>query len=680
MLAFAAEIAGALRATYDEALAIVDRWFDASSPVEETTPPSAPRANAPQEVGLDALLAESTRLRGALVSVDVAMLASEGCDWGFDALDARCAEALQRLPVTVTLSTRTETTDVMALKANGAAGADESATVPLRAWFETGWRAAMCENAERLRSTLAGSLARGRSEVAQAIRVLDYHVLSAERSLEDDGEDDSEEMIAAGIDRTRALLSAARAGARNRAERALRGFVSDASATTSTFCAPVVGHRPHEITNAMLGTRSTEPPPTTLRSVATTLLERTGPVVDAVLRDTREVVSGRRHVEHVDHATAFLAVDIGEATRGLPAAYRRLFSPTPTELIDVYVSRPDLEARCASALDSWRRGRPEVLWIVGDRGAGRRTLLSRWVSRMRVDEALAWVRLDTDTRTEEALARQLAASLELPPADRLTDVQRSFKTSSTRRIAVLDAIDRIFVPDGDGLERINALLELMAHTSNDTLWIAIVSRSTAEFLRRDGLLRVLPTSTCDVGPMPRSEIRSLIELRHALSGMSLEFETSPSQVARLASTPTFATLVTASRRASAADAYFERLSEISFGNPQHAMACWLLSASRSERDASTLLINPLPEALPQFTNDLRVPELHALALAARVERLRTADLATYLNAGAASTESLLASLEARGLLTRAPKRPECVSLPRLRAPAIVHELRRRGLL
>ncbi len=449
--------------------------------------------------------------------------------------------------------------------------------------------------------------------------------------------------------------------------------------------APFLEHRLADIRRELstrrssLARRSVQPILSRLKSV----YRGFEPIFEDIADEVRDRLTGepelpqpaavRERLTRGERAEAFRA----------PATYRRIFSPVPVDIPDFYIERAELEGECADAVDRWLSTRASSLLIVGDRGMGKRSLVhhvlpSRLFGRYNLHEGqLQTVRIDEYVETERDLCASLAPLVDdqhLAPQT-LAELGQRLENADQRQIVFVENGDKLYSRTRDGLSLCERFLNTVEATSDHTLWIVLMSCAATTVLDTAIGLRDYFTHVLELDRMDPEQIEHMVMLRHEASGFDLEFlRPDVSYLDRLQS-PIDTTEMLRNPR----NAYFERLSHLSKGNPLLVLLYWLESIHVDPKRSSCIVVDPLPEQELALTANLSLRKKLILATLVQHHALSTTRLSRILRVGLAEVRSELNHLCRLGFVEQIAGTSSYRLRP-LPAVLVTHELRAQNLV
>ncbi|MFW5966293.1 MAG: cation:proton antiporter [Persicimonas sp.] len=513
----------------------------------------------------------------------------------------------------------------------------ETTTVPVRSWFysklarEAGLR--LVEFNERGERTLRRTLV-SVADVGESIQVGLGRMEAIDESVE------AIEGAAAAAERApRAIIEEAASRIDEIIEN-VRGDRHDISVWVASeltgvlreSAAPFLEHRLVDVNRelvrterASLARRSVQPVVHQLERVGSFV----GDVASDVARELDEKLVGEAQAPSSSQLQRRLMGAIDDERLHPPATYRRLFSSVPVDIPDFYIEREEVEDECARAVDNWLRSRPSSMLIVGERGMGKRSLVhhvlpAHLFTRYDFDDSqLITVRIDEDVETERELCVCLEPLGDGGPPRTLTHLERRLEDEEERRIVLVENGDQIYTRTPEGFELCERFLTMVERTSNSTLWIVLMSRAATTVLDTAIEATDYFTHVLELEPLDDDQIERMIMLRHQASGFDLEFE--PPELGYLSRVRHPIRSNEALRQPKSS--YFERLADLSCGNPLLALLYWRESIHLDAPNGSCIVAEALPKAEMELTASLSLQKKLILASLTQHQALAAPQLA-----------------------------------------------------
>ena len=203
------------------------------------------------------------------------------------------------------------------------------------------------------------------------------------------------------------------------------------------------------------------------------------------------------------------ALDLEADARELPALYRRLFRLSPVEDPRFLVGRDEEMHGFEQAFEAWRSGCFAACLLVGARGSGKTSLLNCAASGLFAGETVVRAQFSERLTEPEQMDRYVQG---LP---------------GTRRIVLLEEIERTFVKSFNGFAAICRLQEIIQSSASSTLWILAMNDFAFQLLDQAVRLGASFSHRINAMSVLRDDLVKAILQRHNLSGLRLSFAPPP---------------------------------------------------------------------------------------------------------------------------------------------------------
>jgi hypothetical protein len=365
--------------------------------------------------------------------------------------------------------------------------------------------------------------------------------------------------------------------------------------------------------------------------------------------------------------------------------YRRLFSPAPLEVAELYLSRPELERPFEDALAAWKRGDERALLIFGDAGVGKRSLVQHVLMRGVAGLAPRVLHLDDEGEPEPALFSALAnlasvsrepVGLAPPPLLGFEDAQRRLMSLEERQVVIIDNGDQLFRRRARDLGFVERFLQLVSATSGNVFWVVMMGKPAATLLDTTHQLRAFFTDVLEVSPLDQDALARLLLLRHRLSGFDVRFVPRPRRPLERLRHP----IQAARAREVPEQDFFAALLDLSGGNPRQALLYWARVAQLDPTDAGRVVLGPLP-ARPADPLEGSSPRgWLVLSTFVRHGALSGGEVAEILRVERVAVQAELERFQQLGLLESVTGAPGVLRLSPLMEQPVTAALRRKNLV
>ncbi|MGC8793881.1 MAG: hypothetical protein ACP5U2_10875, partial [Bryobacteraceae bacterium] len=300
--------------------------------------------------------------------------------------------------------------------------------------------------------------------------------------------------------------------------------------------------------------------------------------------------SGLVHVERRPVLSASLGVEL--APRALPLIYQRLFRPQPVDDPRFLVGREAEMAAMAELRRLWEARKPACALLVGERGSGKTSLLSRALTG--VFAGVPVIRTQFRERIWRAEQMRSFLECETPLA------------GDERAVVVLEELERAWLRCVGGYDALRELLGRVLVTSRRLLWIVALNQSAFRLLDPALALQRYFSHRINAGAVEREHLEQAILMRHNLTGLRLHFLAPRRQSARVSRLRRWLGL-----QPSPQELFFDALYRESEGLFRSAFELWLKQIERGPD--GVLYVRPLET--PEYESllaDLSFDELLTL--------------------------------------------------------------------
>lgn len=299
-------------------------------------------------------------------------------------------------------------------------------------------------------------------------------------------------------------------------------------------------------------------------------------------------------------------------SESLPNIYRRLFSPTPNEVAEFFVGRPELVQRFNHAVDQWLRGNFAALALIGEPGSGRTSFIDQMLRTRLQGMPVYRRRLNHTIRDTGALVEEFTA---IAGGRRNLDIdalKATIRSRKERSVVIIEESENLFIRSLGGLKTIREFLNLVTETGDRILWILSMDGHAWNYLDMVVDVDQHFTHPMRLRPMRREELSELILSRHRMSGYGLNFTQPLTGLQRLRAFMDRVVGNPEEEQALAQRAYFQQLHDAAGGNPMMGIFLWLRSIQLTE-DEGRLDVLPIDPLNLRFLEKLDDEKLLILA-------------------------------------------------------------------
>jgi hypothetical protein len=509
--------------------------------------------------------------------------------------------------------------------------------VPLRRWLHETLQPALHTTLADFNARLAAAIAAATSELERIETVLDYHLFIVEDGRVAEQRDES---ARTGLGHGVRLVQQLAERLDRDVARIYHWFITTSADHMDDALAPLRAHRPDEISHA-LATRAQRARPSwwsgtslgALTRGARGLYTKATPLVLELVRDLRGALRDDR--PRLGYWDLAIASDTIPDER-LPPLYRRLFGEIPLGLADLYQPRPNLETACRRVFETWLSGQPRrpdrraALLVIGDRGAGKRTLVNRVRAELHGELPVRWLSLGPHLASEARLSAAICEASGAALAESFRELGHALRALGQRQAIVLENAEQLFVRTPEGLGRVQAFLDLVRATDDTILWVVLMAKPAAALLDTCLRLPLYFGEVIRVEPESPAFLEAMVRARHRVSGLGLRFRARRAPVLQRLRAP----FTRSDLLADPGEEWFAHFGHMTAGNLQQALQYWQIAARIDPQTSTDIIVRPLPRR--------RGGALAELSLAQRLV------LATLVQHGALTEAQLLASLRLLG--------------------------------
>ena len=553
--------------------------------------------------------------------------------------------------------------------------------IPLRRWLGEVFQAPVRQLVDDMTGRAATLAREAASELERIETVLDYHLFIVEDSREADTRDESAHTgLGHAIRLVRELSE--RVGRGN--DRLYAWFVDESSGRMDDALAPLRAHRPDEVLQELevraarlrkswlAGQRAS------LRDGWTALYGRAAPLVRELVRDVRSTIAG--DAPRVGYWDLLIANDdrTGRPTNlppSLPPIYRRLFGEVPLGMSDLYQPRPQLEAPCRKVFETWLNRQRTALLVVGDRGAGKRTLVNRVRAELHGELPVHWLSLGPHLASEARVCAALCEATGAPYAGSFSEFSRLVPLLGGRRVLILENAEQLFVRTPDGLRRMQDFLDLVRATDDALLWVVLIAAPAATLLETCLKLPMYFGQVVHVPAETGTFIETMIRSRHRVSGFGLRFKARRAPALQRLRRP----FTRADMLPDPGEEWFVDLERMCAGNLRQALDYWLLSARLDIKTEHDVLVRPLPRRRGRALSGLSLPQRLVLVSLVQHGALTEAQLHDLLRLSGHAIAPEIDDLRRRQLIDQAGPGGFLSLRPTAVGP-VTHDLRWRNMI
>lgn len=284
-----------------------------------------------------------------------------------------------------------------------------------------------------------------------------------------------------------------------------------------------------------------------------------------------------------------------QMVESLPLVYQHLFSPDPVTDPALLAGRDRELAEAERRWRRWQEGKGVPLLVIGRRGYGISSFFNVFLGRLGGEEISTEHRvLETRLPDEPALAAFLAEILGLQEEaslDGLAACILEAPDDTLPDVVALEGLEHVYLRVPGGTDLLERLFTLMAETEPRIFWIASLTSSAWQVVRKADPAPAGQMDCLDLGAVSAADLRTALMHRHRRSGLEVEFR-EPAEGRRLLRRRLRRLRGTERHQELLRADYFDRLERSAHGNLRLAFFLWLRSVDFSRGDRG-LVVRPL---------------------------------------------------------------------------------------
>lgn len=347
----------------------------------------------------------------------------------------------------------------------------------------------------------------------------------------------------------------------------------------------------------------------------------------------------RRSYLHVRKLTGFATTStdvelkltkiISESQRQLdrlPFVYQRLFRFDPLEDDRFFAGRENELERMKNIFDFWKQGEFAATALVGEKGAGRTTMINFCKGRIFKSNVIFTIDFEETVYQETQLFPLLAKALKKDDCPDWQTLEDSFLEENQKVVVIVENIHKLFLRIVDGFEALERFLLFVSATQENIFWLVSCGLYAWRYL--DKVIQISRNfqHIMFMQELTHESIENIILKRHRVSGYQLEFEAPES----FKKNRKFQNLKTnEDQQKYLKDDFFERLNDLVAGNVTVAFLHWLRAIK--EISKGKVFVSPLSEIDNSALQQLPVDDLFAFNAFLQHEILTPEQLALILN-------------------------------------------------
>jgi hypothetical protein len=327
----------------------------------------------------------------------------------------------------------------------------------------------------------------------------------------------------------------------------------------------------------------------------------------------------------------------------LPLVYKRLFELKPIDETNLFIGREHEIAMVENAYKDWQVGNYAATVVVGENGGGKSSLINYIIKTVKLKYKVTKYHVGDFYSTEQDFHKLISDVLNTDISSD-DDLQNYFIEHKSRKIIIIDGMERLFLRKVNGIACLQRFLDLVAETNQQIFWIFVSAKYAWRYLSLVYHVEDYFDHKIEIKNFTPEEIQNVIFKRNRLSGYNVKYEISDQSVGKKISK-----LSEEAAQAELEVRYFNRLNQFAQSNLSLALSYWLVSIKKI--DGNNLLITNFTAPEFSFLQNLSKEKAKTLLAVVLHGKINTAILAIAMNISEISAKRLLTILKEDGVLT-----------------------------
>jgi hypothetical protein len=335
--------------------------------------------------------------------------------------------------------------------------------------------------------------------------------------------------------------------------------------------------------------------------------------------------------------------ETSDIIKNLPLVYKRLFELKPIDETNLFIGREQEITMVENAYKDWQAGNYAATVVVGENGGGKSSLINYIINTVKFKYKVTKYHVGDFFSTEQDFHKLISDVLGADIASD-DDLQNYFIEHKSRKIIIIDGMERLFLRKVNGIACLQRFLDLVAETNQQIFWIFVSAKYAWRYLSLVYHVEDYFDHKIEIKNFTPEEIQNVIFKRNRLSGYNVKYEISDQSVGKKISK-----LSEEAAQAELEVRYFNRLNQFAQSNLSLALSYWLVSIKKI--DGNNLLITNFTAPEFSFLQNLSKEKAKTLLAVVLHGKINTAILAIAMNISEISAKRLLTILKEDGVLT-----------------------------
>lgn len=206
----------------------------------------------------------------------------------------------------------------------------------------------------------------------------------------------------------------------------------------------------------------------------------------------------------------------------LPTVYKRLFELKPIDEINLFQGRMNELNTIQHAYKDWLNGNYAATIVYGENGSGKSSLLKMFAEHSKTKHKVMFLPINNFFSSEKDFYT-LISSLVQTEIKNQTELNDYFASLETRKIIMLDGVEKLFIRKINGYKCMQLLLELIAQTNKKVFWVLSSSLHAWNYINKVLQSNDYFDYRIELGNLDDEEVKRIISKRNRLSGYKINY-------------------------------------------------------------------------------------------------------------------------------------------------------------
>jgi len=202
----------------------------------------------------------------------------------------------------------------------------------------------------------------------------------------------------------------------------------------------------------------------------------------------------------------------------LPVIYQHLFDNLPVKEPNLFLYRNEEIGKLEKAYDNWINSNYSATLVTGENGSGKTSLINYYTEYHKTNYQIIRFDVTKTHYTEEHFFQLMNALFSQTNLNSDNELKAFYESNTTRKIIILDGVERLFLRIVNGFECLNKLLTFIISTNEKFLWICSISKYSLEYLKKTIAINDYFDFEINLDTLDIEEVEEIILKRNRLGG------------------------------------------------------------------------------------------------------------------------------------------------------------------